>query len=59
MIIDLSSSQKVEIKRLSDEHGQSVVVYATKDKQLHVRWLNDPPVQFGIRIYEHLRKKNS
>jgi hypothetical protein len=58
MIIDLSPAQKVEIKKLSDEHLRSVVVYATPDNRLHVRWLSDPPVQFGIRIHEHLRKNN-
>jgi hypothetical protein len=58
VIIELSSDQKDEIRKLSDEHQQSVVVYATPNNQLHVRWLRDPPIQFGIRIYEHLRKKN-
>ena len=52
MIIDISTEQKREIDKLSAEHRRTVLVYATPDGKLHVRWKGDPPVQSGILIYE-------
>ena len=52
MIIDISAEHKREIDKLSAAHRRTVLVYATPDGKLHVRWKNDPPVQFGILIYE-------
>lgn len=56
MIIELGTDQKKEIDRLAMEHRRSVFVYCTPDNTLHVRWKGDPPVEYGILVYERILK---
>ena len=57
MIIDITREQKAEVDRLAAAHNANVVVYSTPDGQLHVRWASEPPVQFGVLIYEKKVKR--